>query len=307
MNKPSFWYVKSGGQVRGPFPARTVADFLLLGRLTPDAEVSSDKSAWVALKDMPNFALEALHIDPSDPQKEGKLKAALRRADERQLEMPMAEAQTEIPADRRTANDEPVSHRPMPREAFPRRVSALPILLVLGGLIAVSIAAYLLQPAQPMLAGECLAPPGPGVNWANCRLENVDLNHRNLSQARLQSADLSGANLSYAHVMKGDLSYGMLTAADLRYADFSDSLMKGATLREARAQAARFDRADLSYAVLEKTNLMNASLTGANLRQANLAGANLSGARLNDAKLDDAIWVDGTVCAKGSLGRCLRP
>ncbi len=307
MNKPSFWYVRSGGQVRGPFPARTVADFLLLGRLTPNDEVSSDKSAWSMLKDMPNFALEALNIDPSDPQRESKLKSALRRADERQFDTPVAESPGELPDDRRKPADAAAAHRPMPHEEAPRRVSALPILLVLGGLILVSIAAYLLQPAQPMLAGECLAPPGPGVNWANCRLANVDLNHRNLSKAKFQNADLSRANLSYAHVMKGDLSYGVFAGADLRYADFSDSVMKGATLREATAQSARFDRADLSYAVLEKANLMNASLTGADLQRANLAGANISGARFGNAKLDDAIWVDGTVCAQGSLGKCIRP
>ncbi|MEW5757098.1 MAG: pentapeptide repeat-containing protein [Pseudomonadota bacterium] len=307
MNKPSFWYVRSGGEVRGPFPARTVADFLLLGRLTPNDEVSADKSEWSALKDRPNFVLEALRIDPADPQKEGKLKAAARRADERLLETPFAETHGGSPAERRQGTRAAPPHRPLPHEGKRRSVSTIPILAAIGGLILISLAAYLLQPEQPIVAGECLAPPGPGVNWVNCRVVNSDLNHRNLSQAKLQNVDFSGTNLTYARVVNSDLSYSMLPGADLRYADFSGSVLKGATLREAQAQAARFDHADLSHAVLEKANLMNASLMGADLRQANLAAANLSGARLTDARLDDAIWVDGTVCAKGSLGKCERP
>jgi hypothetical protein len=61
---------------------------------------------------------------------------------------------------------------------------------------------------------------------------------------------------------------------------------------------------DLSHAQLVGTSLRNANLSHADLRGANLARANLSGAKLEGARLDQATWIDGRICAQGSIGRC---
>jgi len=45
-------------------------------------------------------------------------------------------------------------------------------------------------------------------------------------------------------------------------------------------------------------------LRDADFGQANLQGANLTGVKLNGVKLGQAIWVDGRVCANGSVGEC---
>jgi hypothetical protein len=50
--------------------------------------------------------------------------------------------------------------------------------------------------------------------------------------------------------------------------------------------------------------LVGADLRNADLTDANLAGANLAHARLEGANLSRAVWVDGRVCAEGSLGAC---
>jgi len=45
---------------------------------------------------------------------------------------------------------------------------------------------------------------------------------------------------------------------------------------------------------LRESNLSNADLTGAKLKTAKLEGA----------RLDHTIWLDGRVCAIGSVGKC---
>lgn len=68
-----------------------------------------------------------------------------------------------------------------------------------------------------------------------------------------------------------------------------DELLVGADLRGAELIGASFRRANLSYA---------------DLRKANLAQSDLTGAKLAGAQLEDAVWVDGRICAAGSVGRC---
>jgi uncharacterized protein YjbI with pentapeptide repeats len=76
---------------------------------------------------------------------------------------------------------------------------------------------------------------------------------------------------------------------------------------------------------LSQANLAGIDFYGANLSGANLSGANLKGTLFNDAdlkganlkgalvdketnftgaKLSDAIWMDGTKCKSGQMGRC---
>ncbi|MCP4752449.1 MAG: hypothetical protein GY866_16275 [Proteobacteria bacterium] len=67
---------------------------------------------------------------------------------------------------------------------------------------------------------------------------------------------------------------------------------------------------------LYKANLNGMDLAGANLRGANLAfarfrratlyKADLSGADLRGADFEGALWIDGTICQKGSIGKCVR-
>jgi len=76
--------------------------------------------------------------------------------------------------------------------------------------------------------------------------------------------------------------------------------------------AAKF--VDWSYCNKSKANLTGADLFGSNLTGADLSDAdftgaslyeaNLTGAYLDDAILNGAIWIDGRVCAEGSIGTC---
>ena len=76
--------------------------------------------------------------------------------------------------------------------------------------------------------------------------------------------------------------------------DLSKCNFKGADLSNAN-----LERADLGEAILERANL-----SGANMKMTDLRVTGLKGARLERAVLDGAIWQDGTICAKGSIGSC---
>ncbi len=70
----------------------------------------------------------------------------------------------------------------------------------------------------------------------------------------------------------------------------------GCYLSNARLSGMDLTNADLRGANLIGATLIRATLYGANLRGAKLAGANFSG----------ALWVDGSICRVGSVGRCIR-
>ena len=63
----------------------------------------------------------------------------------------------------------------------------------------------------------------------------------------------------------------------------------------------RFSGIDLSNA-----NLRGANLIGATFINATLKGANLSGAKLAGANFSGALWTDGSVCLRGSIGGCIK-
>jgi uncharacterized protein YjbI with pentapeptide repeats len=70
-------------------------------------------------------------------------------------------------------------------------------------------------------------------------------------------------------------------------------------------------RADFTNAVLDDASLKDADLRmarfyDARLRRVDLTGAKLDGADMLRADFSGATWTDGaTVCAEGSIGRCI--
>jgi hypothetical protein len=93
------------------------------------------------------------------------------------------------------------------------------------------------------------------------------------------SRDLSGKNLSGLNLVGVNLSKCNLKGVDLSNANL--------------------ERADLGESDLERANLAGANLSMASFKLSGMIGANLE-----NAILDGAIWQDGRICAKGSLGEC---
>jgi uncharacterized protein YjbI with pentapeptide repeats len=86
----------------------------------------------------------------------------------------------------------------------------------------------------------------------------------------------------------GSLHGAALSYANLERANLIETNLPGADMRRANLQDANLDGANLHYAKLFGANLHNANLFGANLQMANLFGANLQKADLTRANLRGA-------------------
>ncbi len=127
-------------------------------------------------------------------------------------------------------------------------------------------------------AGDCSAPPYPGIDLAGCDLTKSDsLGVIVPSKIELEGGDLDQAVLSYLD----------LEGTDLQGADFVYALMKGARLTEAKLTEANLAYADLRFANLTRANLTDADLTNTDLTLANLTDADLTRADLARADLDE--------------------
>ena len=296
------WYVQRGDAVTGPFPEKWLIRDLMLGRLSPEHQVSLDQMNWMKLSQYPELIAAA--AQPIEEQgelpewKEERRRAAFRWIDERRLlERRTAESQQAAEnkrqrLDRRQPESAEVMlvrqrHAELEEELKRRRERFVGVGLVLLALFALALwAAMRMTPVNPVLVKlsqptpECAAPATPQVNWGGCDksgawLRGVDLSSAVLTAARLNAANLSLSRLAYANLMRADLSYANLEGAQLH--------------------AANLQQANLSYTELKHTDLRQADLRGANLEAANLTGA----------ILDQAIWTDGRECKPGSVGACL--
>jgi uncharacterized protein YjbI with pentapeptide repeats len=299
------WYVRHGQDTRGPFPAKVVQQYLLLGRLTADDFASVDRQHWVPIRTCQDLLPPAFGEGKDEGyltrrQRAERLYAARRWADERlavdRRSQHEGGDETEALAERRNIerrkgeSPEIIAMRlqhaeqeqafKMRRERFFGVAAGLVLLLFLAVLIAIVFSPVNPVPVDIGLeAPQCRESARPQINWSGCEkegawLQGVDLSSANLARARLNSAELSSSNLSYAN----------LAAADLSYATLRGTILIGANLSQA----------DLNYTELRNADLRHADLRGAHLEAATLVGA----------KLENAMWVDGKTCAPGSIGFC---
>lgn len=284
------WYVRRGRQVRGPFPARQVAKYVLLGRVKQGDEASRDQQHWQRIADVPALMPKAIR-EGAGPE---VLQQLRQREDERGARPAAADA---APRPERRQAPEPESmqlHREhkakliqdlreksVRERRFTRIVVPVAVVLALGLLVL----GMLLRPTEPVSEPNCAAAAAPGVNWNNCNLEQLVAANQQLPGLLARNSNLREANLMGAVLSGADLAYSDLSQANLGYADLKGAALKGANLRGA----------DLTYA----------DLTGADLTYADLKGARLGGAVVEGSDFSGAVWPDGRVCAAGSVAGCL--
>lgn len=133
---------------------------------------------------------------------------------------------------------------------------------------------------------DCQALPAPGVNWSNCILPDLDVGNASLQGADLSSAVLQRAKFTATNLQMAKLRYADLSGADMSYAQLV--------------------RADLLGANLQYADLSMCDLINADLRFADLTNGRMDGALLTGARFSGTIWLDGSVCAEGSIGECLQ-
>lgn len=148
----------------------------------------------------------------------------------------------------------------------------------------------------PTVHAACSDVAAPEVYWRRCVFDRQDLTN----------VDLSGASLRDSSFKRADLSTSILQGVDARRTKFVTSNMQDVVLDDANLA-----RADLTKVDLKGASLKGVDLTWARMFRADLSGADLTNARLDNtdllqAVLDGATWIDGeTICAEGSIGRCL--
>ena len=293
----SLWYVRRGSRERGPFTAAQISKYVLLGRVRTSDEISLDRAAWKPVQEEPAVLPPAMRGDaPPEALERLRIREDERRGIDRRRgpdAEPAPEGERRNESERRAPEPEQIIRHQQRKARFlqqlrQRRDTSRDAWIGLGVALVVIVGlALLLGAPEEESTPDCQAPPGPNVNWSNCRLESLEAPRAELPGALLRNARLRDANLQAAHLAGADLAYAELAKADLSYADLGGAVLKGAMLQGA----------DLTYA-----NLAGADLSYADLRDARIGGAELEG-----AVLGDAIWLDGRVCPRGAVGVCAPP
>jgi hypothetical protein len=293
----TLWYVRRSDEVRGPFPAAQVARHIVLGRVRLGDEVSRDGVQWMPLGDRPELLPAALR-EASDEDTLWRLRL---REDERSgLDRRAGQVVPPEIAERRSGRErrqpEPVAlvrrrrNRTEYLQDLRRHTPPRPGRWLWAGLglvlIAMVAAAMLATNPRPPAGLRCNADPAPGVDWHECRLEALEVSGLDLSGARLRGTKAREAQMAGTRLAGADLAYADLAGAQLSAADLSRASLVGANLTLA--------------------DLTGANLSGADLSYADLTRARLEGVRLEGATLNRAVWVDGRICAPGSIGACAR-
>lgn len=302
MTDKKTWFTRRGKIVKGPYPGGLITRYILLGRVRLSDDVSPDGHVWLTVSQVAELIPPILKTDLNDPHNLERLLAAKRWADERTLSRREARPATvqenrdrRWRADRR-APEEPTMisyrkrrfHRAMATTAAEQRrkhLQSLVVIIVAMALGALGYALLVQPPSAPEAMRDCRAAASPGVVWNNCPLEGAQMAQANLVGAQLRNVNFSGADLRASQLNGADISYGTLSLTRLQKAELIGAVLRGASLRGADLQGANLERADLSYADLSGANIVAVNLTG--------------------AILDHAVWIDKTICANGSRGKCL--
>ncbi len=297
-SKEHLWCMRRDGHVRGPFPQAQISQYILLGRIREDDELSTDRESWTPVRDLPQLIPDIMkHVDTEEARQrlqEARIRADERRCSERRVGSERMRADTgerRRDSDRRQDEEvETVRHREIRRGVLDagRVADSGPCgpqcKIVLAIVCVLALVFIVFTPDAPDDHPDCSAPAAPQVNWNNCKMPGLEAEQANLRAAQARNMDLTGARLVGANFIGSDLAYTLLNLADLRHADLSNARMTGAGLRAADLRGTRLAGADLSFADLRE--------------------ARLDGAVLTETRFDNAIWIDGRTCKAGSVGRC---
>ena len=299
MQAKHLWYTRRGNEIHGPFPVGLVTRHLLLGRVRNDDELSTDRVTWRRADSVWELLPDTMRPGVDSGTSAARIVSARRWEDERRgldrRELQSAEIE-KLHRNKRSGVErrgvepgEQIRHRLRSHYARQRlnpqrgrQLRQVLMVLVLAAILGALV--YLVPRGELSTQVICITPPQPKVNWSNCALEGMQLEGQDLCYGKLRNTRLTGAKLRGAKLAYSDLAYSNLSLADMRYVNLERAILTGADLRNADLSSANMQGADLSYA--------------------DLSGANLGGADLANAKFDRAIWLDGSVCAVGSVGQC---
>lgn len=286
-----YWYVRHKGRISGPFSKGLIRRQVLLGRIFNDDEFSQDQMKWQRLSQLRDLVPAVMTANLDEPLAKQRLAAARRWADDRD-DMPHSIISDDVGENVSGGKEVDGEYGQLSlgirnKLAFIQRERWKNgfFMFLIFTLFIVVIGSYLSMNTPVVERSiDCSAAAEPAVVWDNCMMSGVVLRGLNLQGARLMNANLVGADLSSANMAGAELSYALMAGVNAVSVNWQSARLVGTNLQQANLAGANLSQADLSYA---------------NLLAANIRGVNFSG-----AKLDKVRWVDGRICAVGSVTHC---
>ncbi len=285
------WFVRRNGEVKGPFLSAQITRNILLGRLHADDELSLDEKNWQQVARHRELYPDVMQETPVDKDKleRAKVQVDERVSDQRLQKENMAQERRRTRERRGSESDVMLVHREHRKEmndAYKNNFKRpkLPAFSILLMLIVIIVFGFILKPQQQDALVDCSLAANKRVNWSSCYFIKLNAENKNLESAILTDAVLNESNLLGANFSGSDMAYAEIMESDLSYANLERARLIGANLKQTDLRYANLKDADLSYA--------------------DLTGALLAGANLENTRFDNAIWLDGQLCGKGSIGSC---
>ncbi len=297
-NNPNLWYIKKQGEITGPFPAKLVGSYLVLGRIDLDTLVSTDQNKWIPIGRLPSLIPDEVKnadsVEGRARLHQAKLREDERRGDtrrEHEADKARADNDRRAAADRRQNSEEvSKSYLHLKADISAKRVKEKKRKLV-GIVVLVLVVSSLMlsflfvEPLKLIQKTDCTVKAAPEIDWSACNKKNINLVSKDLQKSNLHSTHLNGALLIKANLTAANLSYANLENSNLSAANLKNTLLIGANLNN--------------------SNLSNADLSGADLSYADLRNANIKNVQVLHTRFDNALWTDGTRCARQSIDRCI--
>ena len=168
--------------------------------------------------------------------------------------------------------------------------------------MAVALSAAHINPSCTVAAEDSAAAGQSGAGAPDSSGDGADVTNVKKTRKKMPPPEpepLPGQKLTFKQVtsiLKG--------ARNLSGRNLSGLKLIGVDLGRCNLKGVDLSHADLERADLGESNLERADLSGANLKMANRRLSGMIGVNLDKADLSGAIWMDGRVCAPGSIGQC---
>lgn len=133
-----------------------------------------------------------------------------------------------------------------------------------------------------------------GANFSGAVLVNA----RFVQACVLDQANFTGANVTRGFLRGSSMRSCELSHATLDFADLCECQLVSARFYRAIARETKFDKSDLSHAVLLSANLMCASFANATIRGADLRASNLYAADMARVRSDEHVQLDEALLTK---------
>ena len=305
VKKPQLWYIHKPDKVTGPFPAKLIGSYLILGRIDLSTLVSTDKSNWISIEQLPSLIPDEVKFAHTIEGRDELIKSRLRederqgdnrRDDNRQHDQDrrnkerLSEERRGI-AGRRHNNEEvsgayltlKADYSAESKKVKNRRIYGMVGITTV--ILALVLGFVFTDPVQPVQKTDCSVRAGINIDWQSCNKTGIDLISIKLSGSNLHSSVLNEALLVRSDLSSVNLSYASLLNANLSHANLRNAKLVGANLNS--------------------TNLSETDLSGADLSYADMRNAIVSNVRVANTRFDNALWTDGRRCIRPSIDRCV--